>query len=143
VLLLTAATAMLAGEQVRQIAIGLEQIFKRTMSLAPGLSIERSGNLSLDAGVDQFGEMLTLHRLTFRFETKAIFESGQLALFGNLVGGREQDAQTHRLGHTVLVKLAFVDDGQENVEDGRVRFENLIEKAQSRRRQLALFAADI
>src|SRR5579883_961937 len=134
---------MFAGEQIRQIAVGLEQIFERAMSFAPRLLIERASNFAFNAAVDQFGEMFVLYRLTLGFKTKTIFESGQLALFRYFVGGGEQHAQPHRLRHAVLIKLALVDNGQENVEDGRIRFENLIEKGQPGGRQLTLFAADI
>src|SRR5688500_19494285 len=70
-------------------------------------------------------------------EQKPVVKRGQLLFFRQLIAGAEESQQRHASDLLAVVKQALINQGQNCVQNGRVRFKNLIEKGNMRIGQYA------
>ena len=61
----------------------------------------------------------------------------------NFIRRGEEHSQKDRLRLTVLIEFSLVNDGQQDIQDRRIRLEDFLQESQPRGRNLALFSSNV
>lgn len=89
-------------------------------------------------GLEQFFAVFGADVIDKAAHKEAVVERGELVLVvGQLVRGGDKALQGHVFGLAAVVVFAFVENGQQGIENRQAGFENFVEKGKANHRQIA------